>query len=74
MAPSAAPGTRTEHRKRLREENAGTAKELARRTGMGHAMVNAELNRLAGVRKIAEATVDQLERRLRHAETWLQKV
>jgi hypothetical protein len=37
-------------------------------------MVNAELNRLAGVRKIAEATVDQLERRLRHAETWLQKV
>jgi hypothetical protein len=38
---------------------------------MTHAQVNAELNRMVGLRKITEATTEQLERRLRAAEKWL---
>jgi hypothetical protein len=45
-----------------------------RRTGLGHAHINAELNRMSGVEKIADATLDQLERRLHFAERWLAKV
>ena len=41
------------------------------RTGWTHAKVNAELNRLSGINKVTEATADQLERRLRHANKWL---
>jgi hypothetical protein len=35
--------------------------------------VNAELNRLSKVRKVSEATVDELERRLAAADRWLAK-
>ena len=65
--------TRREEKSQLREANADIARELARRTGLTHAQVNAELNRLSGVRRIAEATVDQLERRLRGGDRWLAK-
>jgi superfamily II DNA or RNA helicase len=68
----AAP-TRREQKKELRERNAGVARELVRRTVLTHAQVNAELNRLSGVRRIAEATIDQLERRLAVADRWLAK-
>lgn len=65
--------TRREEKSQLRDANADIARELARRTGLTHAQVNAELNRLSGVRRIAEATVDQLERRLRGGDRWLAK-
>jgi len=47
---------------------------VARRTGRSHAQVNAELNRQVGLRRIAEATVEQLETRLEQAERWLARV
>ncbi len=59
-----------EHRGKLREANSEAARSLVHRTGWPHAKVNAELNRLAGVRRITEATVEQLQRRLTHAERW----
>ncbi len=62
--------TRREHKARLRDANAAMARALARKTGWPHAKVNAELNRLAGVRRVTEATVEQLQRRLRQAEHW----
>jgi hypothetical protein len=31
------------------------------------------MNRLAGVASVASATTDQLERRLRYAESWLRR-
>ena len=43
---------------------------IARATGMTHAAVNGELNRTIGMKKISEATVEQLERRLAKAEQW----
>jgi hypothetical protein len=66
------PGaTRRETKNALRAANALAARDLARRTGLSHAHVNAELNRLAGVRRITEATVPQLQARLVHADHWL---
>jgi hypothetical protein len=38
---------------------------------MGHAQVNGQLNRLVGLRRVDEATINQLQRRARQAERWL---
>jgi superfamily II DNA or RNA helicase len=65
--------TRREEKQQLRDANAAVARELVRRTGMTHARVNAELNRLSSVRRISEATLEQLERRLACADKWLAK-
>jgi hypothetical protein len=64
---------RAEAKQRLRRANQDIARTIARRTGRSHAEVNAELNRLAGVRSVATATLEQLERRLRHGEAWSRK-
>jgi superfamily II DNA or RNA helicase len=63
--------TRRETKDALRVANADAARELARRTGMGHAQVNAQLNRQVGIRRIAEATVPELQARLDAAARWL---
>ncbi|MBV9322879.1 MAG: DEAD/DEAH box helicase [Chloroflexi bacterium] len=63
--------TRRQTKDALRGANAAAARDLARRTGLSHAQVNAELNRQVGLRGIAEATGDQLEKRLEQAERWL---
>ncbi len=63
--------TRREEKEHLRKANADASRLLARRTGMTHAAVNAELNRWSGVTKVSEATIELLERRLRKAEQWL---
>jgi superfamily II DNA or RNA helicase len=63
--------TRRERKSRLRDENATVARELVRRTGLTHAQVNAELNRLSGVRRVSEATIEQLERRIDAGDRWL---
>jgi hypothetical protein len=65
------PGTtRREEKARLREANATLARALVHRTGWPHAKVNAELNRMAGIRRITEATAEQLARRKLLAERW----
>jgi superfamily II DNA or RNA helicase len=63
--------TRREHKEHLRKANADKGRLIAHHTGMTHAGVNAELNRVSGVRKISEATLEQLQRRLEKAEAWL---
>ena len=57
----------------LRARNAFVAQRLVDITGLGHGKVNAEMNRLAGVAKVSAATTEQLERRLRYAESWLRR-
>lgn len=64
-------GTRRGEKTRLRDRNASLVADIARVTGMSHRAINAELNRLAGVVRIDEATVDQLYRRAEHARRWL---
>jgi superfamily II DNA or RNA helicase len=63
--------TRREEKRILRDQNAAVARELVRRTRLTHAQVNAELNRRSGVRRVTEATIEQLERRLAAADRWL---
>ena len=58
-------------RSELRERNARPVQDLVWATGLGHAHVNGQLNRLMGLRRIDEATVEQLRRRARQAERWL---
>ena len=65
-----APNPR-QRRADLREANAKLVQDLVWATGMGHAQVNGQLNRLVGLRRIDEATIDQLRRRAQQAERWL---
>lgn len=64
---------RAEQKEELRRANQDVARAIARRTGRSHAEVNAELNRLAGLTTISTATLEQLERRLRHALAWRER-
>jgi len=65
--------TRREHKEHLRKANAERGRVIAHHTGMTHAGVNAELNRVMGLTKISEATVEQLQRRLDKADQWLRQ-
>lgn len=58
----------------LRARNAAVAQRLVDLTGLSHGKVNAEMNRLANVAAVGAATTDQLERRLRQAEAWLNRI
>ena len=71
--PESAPSPRTRKRK-LREQNSACVRSLVHRTKQGHAQVNAELNRLVGIKRITEATVAQLDRRLEVAQKWLERL
>lgn len=69
-----APLPRHQHKRDLRARNAELARAIVRRSGLAHAQVNIELNRMAGVRKITEATLEQLDRRARAADGWLNRL
>jgi superfamily II DNA or RNA helicase len=58
----------------LRDNNAVLAKRLVDLTGWGHARVNGEMNRRANVAAVSSATAEQLERRLRKANEWLEQL
>jgi hypothetical protein len=60
-----------QRRAALRKRNSEAVAELSRFVDMDHRRINAELNRLSGVTKVSEATVDQLQRRLDAANAWL---
>jgi len=61
-------------RERLRSINRSLVKDIVELTGKGHAEVNSMLNKTSGVTKIAEASVMQLNRRMREAEKWIKLV
>jgi superfamily II DNA or RNA helicase len=67
---AAGPRSGRAERERQRRINASLARDIASLTGLDHAKVNAELNRLAGVAKVSEATVQQLAKRARAASDW----
>lgn len=62
-----------ERRERLRERSATLVRELVHRRRLSHLEVNLELNRRAGIRRITEATLAQLEKRVAAAEAWLRR-
>ncbi len=61
----------TRARARLRDLNAAVVAQLALVGGQTHAQVNAELNRRVGIRRVTEATVAQLQRRVVAGRTML---
>ncbi len=63
------PGGRKE-RERLRSVNAAWVRDLVATTGLTHAQVNAELNRLSGVKRVATATAVELQKRSDAAKAW----
>lgn len=63
--------SRAEQKRDLRERNSLRVQELVARSGMEHAKVNTVLNRKVGIERITEATVTQLQRRLRAADQWV---
>jgi superfamily II DNA or RNA helicase len=63
-----------ERKEDLRTRNAAVARRLVDMTGWPHPRVQAEMNRRAGVTSVASATEEQLDRRLRHAESWLRRL
>lgn len=63
------PGGRKE-RERLRSINAVWVRDLVQATGLTHAQVNAELNRLSGVKRVASATGPELQKRADAAKAW----
>ena len=74
IAHGAGGGVTLKQRKiELRDANAELARLLVNRTGMSHAKVNLEMNRLAGVVAVGEATLEQLQRRLDRARAWYDK-
>jgi superfamily II DNA or RNA helicase len=66
--------TRMEMKEQLRRANGDVVRALVQQTGWSHSKVNAELNRLSGLRRVADATVTQLERRLHQGERWLARL
>ena len=66
--------TVAERKEDLRTRNAAVARRLVDMTGWPHARVQAEMNRRAGVSSVSSATEEQLDRRLRHAESWLRRL
>jgi superfamily II DNA or RNA helicase len=60
-----------EVKKELREANTDLVLHLTRFTGLSHREVNGRLNRLSGVQKVNEATIDDLRRRADQAEKWI---
>lgn len=65
--------TLREQKQILRDKNAERAKAIAAHTGLSHAKVNSELNRAVFIKRITEATVADLERRLEKADKWLEQ-
>jgi superfamily II DNA or RNA helicase len=63
-----------EVKRELRAANADLALDLVRFTGLTHREVNGRLNRLAGLERITEATLDQLRRRADQAERWIRSL
>lgn len=69
-----APRTRAQTKKDLREQNSVLVREVAGRTGLSHREVNAQLNKQSGIVRIADATVAQLEMRMRNANKWIRQL
>ena len=63
---------RYEHKEQLRHTHKNLVSQIARQAGVDHRHINAELIRRTGSR-IESATVDQLKRRIKQLESWLER-
>ncbi len=73
-APDHAGMSPVQRRRVLRDANAVLVRAIAGATGMTHAQVNSELNRMSGVARVAEADANALERRRAKGAKWLARI
>jgi superfamily II DNA or RNA helicase len=66
--------SRTQRKRELRQANTDRVRMLTHLTGLTPEVINGRLNADAGIRTIAEATVRDLEKRLRLADRWIDRV
>ncbi len=66
--------TRRARKKNLRDFNSDRVRTIARLTGLSHAQVNGDLNRRAGIARVSDTTIDELEKRLRCADAWIDEL
>jgi hypothetical protein len=66
--------SRTQRKRELRQANTDRVRMLTHLTGLTPEVINGRLNKDAGIRSIAEATVRDLEKRLRLADRWIDRV
>jgi superfamily II DNA or RNA helicase len=71
--PAPAATSALARRRRLRELNSEAVRDAVYATGKTHAQINGILNKKVGIKRITEATVRQLERRLQVAKALLSK-
>jgi superfamily II DNA or RNA helicase len=65
--------SRTQRKRELRQANTDRVRMLTHLTGLTPEVINGRLNKDAGIRSIAEATVRDLEQRLRLADRWIDR-
>ncbi len=63
-----------QRRRVLRDANSLLVRAIAGGLGISHAQVNGELNRMSGVKSVAQASADDLETRRAHAARWLGRI
>jgi hypothetical protein len=73
VGPTGATPSRAALKGQLKAANAAVVASLVESTGIAHASVNAELNRLAGITKVSSATLEELEKRLEAGREWLRR-
>ena len=66
--------TRRARKKELRDFNSDRVRTIARLTGLSHAQVNGDLNARAGIARVSETTIPELEKRLRCADDWIDEL
>ncbi len=66
--------SRTQRKRELRQANADRVRMITHLTGQTPEVVNAQLNQEAGVVSVGEATLRDLERRLRAADRWIDRL
>jgi len=74
MPDSSAEMSPRSRKRKLRELNSARVRSLVHRTRLTHAKVNAELNGAVKIRRVTEATANQLEKRLEAADRWLKRI
>jgi superfamily II DNA or RNA helicase len=65
--------SRTQHKRELRQANTDRVRMLRHLTGLTPEVINARLNQEAGIRSISDATVRDLQARLRLADRWVDR-
>ncbi len=66
--------SRTQRKRELRQANTDRVRMITHLTGLTPEVVNARLNQDSGVRSVGEATLRELDARLRAADRWIDRL